>query len=469
MKHRFLSIAASVFAASSFFFAGCKEDTIIKANAVPGIDGINVIGVSLPINCTTILDDSLVTSERISGFRVTGGAGKINDKFFGRTNLGLYFQVAPNLANFSLPAGYMLDSAVLVLPYTPMAWGDTTGDVTQSYSVYEVTDTMNITSTYYSRTQKSTGALPVSKAPVVVDIKKGKTDSVVVGHNPIKRPPHLRIPLSESFRDRMLTEAKLSGSNADFISRIKGLCVRATDTVSASNDRLLPYFFLEGTEDYYRASVMFYYRDPAVKGGDSTLTSSFSFVTTDCAHYTRVSRNYTGSLAANYINKPVDSILLLQNQPGASIDIKIPGLKNIPPAVINKAELVFTLIKLANDPEAISNDVYRMPEPTRILPYVVDATGAVTEVLDLGGNMASEASLDFIDGNRRILTVNGMNIVQYVINIPREVQRAVVNKTDTLHLRITGTTSFPGAYRAVFGGNRADYKVGFNITYSKLK
>jgi hypothetical protein len=333
---------------------------------------------------------------------------------------------------------------------------------------------MNVGSTYYSRTEKSTGAT-VSKAPVIVNVFKGKTDSVIVGDNPVKKPPHLRIPLSDAFRSRMLSEAKASTSNADFLTKIKGLCIRATDTgAGVGSDRLLPYFFLEGTEDYYRASVIFYYRDPAVtkkSGQDSTSTSSFSFVTTDCAHYTRVTRNYTGSFAANYINKPIDSVLLLQNQPGAAIDIKIPGLKNIPAAVINKAELVFTLIKLATDNDATSNDVYKMPEPLRILPYAVDANGAVNDVLDLGGSLISDASLEFIDGNKRSLTVNGMNITQYVINIPREVQRAVVNKTDTLHLRITGTTTFPGAYRAVFGGNSANTasKVGFNITYSKLK
>lgn len=62
-----------------------------------------------------------------------------------------------------------------------------------------------------------------------------------------------------------------------------------------------------------------------------------------------------------------------------------------------------------------------------------------------------------------------MDITQYRINIPREVQRAIVNKTDTLHLRINGTTRLPGAYRLVLGGKGSAYQAALNITYSKLK
>lgn len=462
MKHRFHNFIAAFWGMALFLsLTGCKEDTIIKAKVAPGVDGVNVIATSMPFNCKTVYDDSVITSKVISGLPVLAGVGNINDGFFGQTQWGVYLQVAPSAANFALPQN--CDSAVLVLPYSGFRWGDTTdATVTQSYQAYEVTDTMSVSATYYSKTVKNYNATPVGAASNV-NISRLIKDSVKVAG--LNRGPHLRIKLTQDFINKMLSQAAGSTSNADYVSKVPGIYVSST----TSNGRLVPFFYLDGSADYSRAGVIFYYHITSTDP-DSVKSASFSFVTADCAHYNYIQRNYASAPANNYINKDVDSILLVQNEPGAAIDIKIPNLGSLPVALVNKAELVFTKISIANDPEAdMTTGKYKLFEPARLFPYVIDASGATTDVLDAGGSLVTQSSLDFVDGSKRTITVNGMDITQYVINIPREVQRAIVNKTDTLHLRINGTTTFPGAYRLVAGGKRSMYQAALNITYSKLK
>lgn len=462
MKHRFHNLIAAFWGMALFLsLTGCKEDTIIKAKVAPGVDGVNVIATSMPFNCKTVFDDSVITSTVIPDLRVVAGIGNVEDGFFGKTTWGLYLQVAPNAANFSLPQ--TCDSAVLILPYAGFRWGDTTDLITeQSYEAYEVTDTMSVSSTYYSKTVKNYN--PVKVGASKVNVSHLVKDSIKVAG--VTRAPHLRIKLTQDFTARMLSEAAGSTSNADYVSKIKGIYIKS---VTTSGGRAVPFFYLDGSADYARAGVIFYYHTNTMDP-DSVKSGSFSFVTVDCAHYNYIQRDYASAPANNYIDKNVDSILLLQNEPGAAIDIKIPNLGSLPVSVVNKAELVFTKISLASDPEANSaTGKYTLSEPSRLYPVRIDENGATVDVLDFGGNLVTQSSIDFIDGTSHTITVNGMDITQYRINIPREVQRAIVNKTDTLHLRINGTTRLPGAYRLVLGGKSSMYQAALNITYSKLK
>jgi hypothetical protein len=159
---------------------------------------------------------------------------------------------------------------------------------------------------------------------------------------------------------------------------------------------------------------------------------------------------------------------LLQNEPGAAIDLRFPYLKNFADVngralLVNRAQLVLTRVKLGND---AGSDKF-LPQPSRIYPVGVDANGAAYSVLDREP-LTSATPLIFMDGSLQELNLGGITISRYVINIPREIQRAITNKTEQLHLRINGTQTFAGAYRLTAGGNHSLYKVSLNITYSKL-
>ncbi|OSZ79069.1 hypothetical protein CAP35_12705 [Chitinophagaceae bacterium IBVUCB1] len=443
---------------------GCKEDTIIKAGITPASDNIfsNAIGDTLTIIAKTIEDDSIATGFTPTTTNIIHGAGVTNDAFFGRTNWGIYMQVIPTASNLTLPA--TPDSAVLILPYAGFSWGDTINkNATLEYSVYRVTENLSRDTLYYSKDKKSIDyANPVSD-PVIVNLYSLKYDSIKVAGS--KRKQHLRIKLKGSFLNELVTAAKNANNNGDFLNSIKGLYIAARDT-NNNTCKVIPYFFLSGSGDYSRASVALYYNENGNTNPDNISTSFLNFTTADCAHFNYISRKYDGYPAYPFVKRTTtqtsDSIILLQNEPGAALDIRIPYIKNLPTAIINKAQLVITKVSVAGDPDAET-----MFEPNRIFPVGVDATGKAYAILDLANASDNTAAFDFVDGVRQSVTINGVTISQWRLNIPREVQKAITNKVDALHLRINGTVTYPGAYRLIAGGKHSKYSIRLNITYTQ--
>lgn len=464
MKHPFRKLAAlASVAAFSLIHTGCKEDTIIKADVIPSVDSLyaNTFLDTITVLAKTFFDDSIVTSiTPTTAPYVIHALGTVNDPFFGRTNASIYFQVVPERANYIFSANNpVIDSAFVVLPYTFFRWGDTGSNSTQNLTVYRVTDDMSKSDVYYSHTVKGIDFSGNVSEPVTVDVSKLDDSVMVLGQ---MRAPHLRIKLRDYFVQILKDIAAGSGDNAAFISAMKGLCVASTDTTNTTG-RSLMYFILNNPADYRRAAVQFFYHEGS--NIDSVKSSFFNFVSSDCAHYNRITRNYAGYPAAQYFNStaPSDSIVLLQNEPGAAIDLKFPYLKNLPAVVVNRAQLVITRVKLGNDPDA---DLFF--EPSRIFPIGVDPSGKLYSLLDLEPGSNGTIPYDFVDGSIQTTDLGGVTISRYVINIPREVQRAITNKTEQLHLRINGTQTYPGAYRLITGGGNGLNKISLQITYSKL-
>ncbi len=466
MKNNLLNLAIGLlisgFAIST---TGCKEDTIIKAGITPASDNIfsNAIGDTLTIISKTFEDDSLATSTTPTNINVIHGAGVTNDAFFGRTNWGIYMQLVPTASNLTLPS--TPDSAVLILPHSGFNWGDT-GDKNANieYMVYRMTEDISKDKTYYSKTKTGVDwGNPVSD-PVSVNLYNLKTDSIKVAGS--TRAPHMRIKLKGSFLNELVTIAKNANNSGDFINAMKGLYIAARDT-NNNTCKVVPFFFLTGSADYMRAAIALYYNQNGNTNPDNISTAFINFTANDCAHYNYISRKYDGYPAYPYVKRTTtqtsDSIILMQNQPGAALDIKIPYIKNLPRAIINKAQLVITKVSVAGDPDA---DIMR--EPNRIFPIGVDASGNEYSVLDLENVDANSALYDFVDGTKRSVTLNGVIITQWYINIPREVQKAILNKSEQLHLRIKGTITYPGAYRLVAGGKHSTYSIRLNITYSQM-
>jgi hypothetical protein len=54
--------------------------------------------------------------------------------------------------------------------------------------------------------------------------------------------------------------------------------------------------------------------------------------------------------------------------------------------------------------------------------------------------------------------------------LPRETQKAIIEKRDELHLRLRGAPLFPAAYSLKAGGRtNAKYKFQFNVVFSTPK
>ncbi len=468
MKPRFLSITGIILLAASIAATtGCKEDTIVKASIAPGDNGLGTVNVpdTFTVNASNVFAEKLKTSEKISGIPVVHALGTIVDPYFGTTNAGIYMQVLPTTSGFRFVAegtNYTVDSAVLILPFYGFAWGNRTDPKPQKFRVYRVDEAMSTTADYYSNQHLKVRGTPL--ADVTIDMKSVLNDTPsAAGTKTAYR--HIRIPLGQDFITDVTNNIGTATfeNDANFLSYFNGFYVAPDSATNINNNTdLLPYILLDGSNDYARASVAFYYRE---NGGTETKTAFFNYqreqATSKTANFNQISRNYNGYPVQQITGKNYSDTLVLQNDPGMNIDLRIPNLDQLPVAAIIKAELVITQLKTG-----VAADSLQVPN--RIVPKGVDAAGNEYEIADFSVSDYT-AALVFVDGTKRTeKDAGGNDIITYRINIPRELQKAIIDKRNELHLRIKGGTGFPAAYRLVAGGrNSGAYRMQLNIVYSK--
>lgn len=483
MKQSFQSLAIALFIAILAVLSqtGCKENTIANSKLAPNIDNITTFGDTLKVITKTYFDDTIETGLTIGGIAVNQALGVINaDPYFGTTNAAIYFQAIPSYGNYNLSLGtdinnlpYIFDSAVLILPYTGFRWGDTTSVSNQTFTAYMLADTMSTTTAYYSYNTKALGAA-IGSATVNVNTIQ---DSVYI--RGVNVAPHLHIRLDSATIAPILNSegVQTAGSYSAFLTAFPGICVKAANPNQTSH--VLPYFRLDPTDiaqDFYTAAgIAFYYHSSSLP--DSPVVNPIAFNTTYCAHFNSIFRDYrnypVNALFQSYQQNPhtSDSVIALQNQPGAALDLKVYGIKAIPMCVVNKAELDITVVS-TNNPTA-DNTFF---QPSELYPLGIDSNGIAYTIADRYP-LTSISPLAVLDGYPQTFTysVGPITVTTYVLNMPREVQAAIVAKRDTLHLHINGTQDYYGAYRLVAGGNKAGtqrggypYWVNLRVVYSKI-
>jgi hypothetical protein len=445
----------------------CKENTIIRTDVVPAVDNITVFGTdTLTLVTNTVKDDTVVTNAYVSGLNVYMGAGNIsNDAYFGKTSANFYFQVRPPQDNYSFDRSkYELDSAVLILPYSGTAYGDTVGSAGyQTFKAYRMTEPIYFDSVYYasSPARSVEGSPFASKTVFIPDLVNSRRDSTLVGG--IKRAPHLRLRITDNDLVNRIVDAG-AANTAAFLTIFNGIFI-----TTESGGNTIPYFRLNGDDQFSKAGIVTYYHTRN-SGGlvTDTLTASFPFdpsaSQTKTAFFNRVTRDFMGTPVQHLFSSASGSegTVAVQNLPGAAIDLRIPYVKNLPRCIVNKAELIITQVPSPMD------GVFAPPD--RLYPMVIDQYGVRSRIADLNANTSS-ASLYFVDGYMRAANVNGKIVNQYVLNFPRELQNAIVEQKKELRLRINGTQSFIGAFRLTAAGStysQPSYRIKLNVVYTKF-
>ena len=77
-----------------------------------------------------------------------------------------------------------------------------------------------------------------------------------------------------------------------------------------------------------------------------------------------------------------------------------------------------------------------------------------------------------MDGFFHYFTYGSTTLSTYTINIPREVMTSIAANNDTLHLHISGTEDFYGAFKLVAAGGSYSnplYQPKLIVVYSNLK
>ena len=453
--------------------SGCRENTIINSKVAPSNNLDSVYSYTLPNIIThTYYSDAAITSTNIGGIPIYQGVGSMTDSYFGTMTGSTYFQIIPAAFTNVFDNTVTIDSAVLFMPYSGLTYGDTSSlSLTQSYQVFYMQDSIGFYNIYYSYSTKPLDFANPLSDPTPINIYSIKDTMSVNGiyyyHGMRIR---LKVPALMSHLSPALSLTETSTSPAtDFINAFNGICVRPANTGVFTN--AIPYFQLDGANTNSEANIMVYYHHTALS---DTLSQVYYFNSGVCAHFNNITRSYSHYPVNSLYNSTAanDSIIALQNQPGARIDIIIPGITSIPQgAVINKVELQLTLLPNYNSQFLFA--------PEKISPLGV---GSATYPLGVGAGLeyniadryplTSLSPLAVMDGYLHSLNRNGTTVSTFTIDLPREVMNSISSKNDTIHLHISGTQDFYGAFHMVAGGGNypdPNYRAKLIVVYSKLK
>lgn len=443
--------------------AACREKSTTKPDLIPGVDNIHTFETdTLGISIRTSFFDSLQTNDY--SFPVVALGRIENDVFFGKTTAGVYMQVVPPGDGFSFPANTTIDSSVLSMPYAYFSFGDTISS-NPAHAVhlkaYRITDpfTFDLNRRYFAFDRLAYSSL--LGAGTITTKSLNDTFSLATGDTVYNK---LRLKLNDAFNNIMATtDAAILGSPSAFLDYFRGIYL-APDTTLSQNT--LNYVLMSGGAgnlNYSNAQVEVYYH----AGSDTTLKRAFfRFQPASCSFFNGVYRNYAGSPARAYTGNTSanrDSVIL-QTYPGFRSDLTIRLGNSIPPSVINKAELSVTAIKTGDDT--------RFPPPAVMLVRVVESDGSERLVADMANadgslNTSGQA---FVGGTSVSVTVGGVQYTRYILNIPRELQQALVTGKTELKLRLSSSIAFPGSFRMIAGGTGAPdaTRLRFHVIYTKL-
>lgn len=450
--------------AAVFLVSSCKEDAIIKTSLTPSIDNIHTFGIgpdfgndTITIKARTAFEDTVVTSDRLNGYPIYHALGSVSDPFAGKTSASIFMQIAQPSTTFALDAADVIDEVYLTLPYAGFTWGDTTMKSSRSVNVYAINAPFSKDTTFYNYSSLSYDPTLLGTATVSTGPRGAGTiqDSVMVkGKN---QGPQIRIKLAQSYVDALRAALAFDTSYAVFAQNLPGLYITPDTTNPGA---ALPYVVLSG------AAGLQVYAHNTTSGNDS-IVYYFPYNESYSAHFNRITRNYTGSQAYALLQSQDTNAatLLMQNAPGAVIDLRLPYIQQLPKnVIINKAELVFTKVSATGDDKFFG--------PGRLYPTGINTTGGRYTIADryTENRSTPQATLDFIDGVPQMVDKGGVTLTQYRINIPREVQQTIVQGINGIHLRIGGTVNFPAAYRVLLGGTgnpEKQYRPAINIIYTK--
>jgi hypothetical protein len=454
----FLALALSL---GFFSWQSCKERTVLPSDLIPAVDNIHTFELTadqLGISLQTGIYDSLKTNDSVNS---TIGLGLIpNDPFFGSIKSGLYFQVVPPAAFYTFPDNLVLDSACISLPFDNLSFGDTSNAANNFLylKVYRLTEPMVKESTYYTFQSFSFNPTPVGGGAVSL---QSLTDTFHIPGDTLSG--QIRIKLSNAFAQSIIdADSADLVSHAAFISFLNGLYIVPADTTALQNR--ISYFHLAGATSNAATRIDFFYHN---NGDTVSKLVSFPFNAASSAFANRISKNYTGTPANDFIQHTEnrDSVLI-QGYPGFYTGITIRNLDMIPPSVINKAQLLVTSL-------AVGSDAIYGP-PLRLFLEKLDDNGVPGPIADVlgGSGTPSSGGLDFMDGMPKEITINGQLHYQYALNFPRELQNAIKAGKTELTLRLSSGTTFPGAFRLVadgLHGTNPDTKLKADIIYTKIQ
>lgn len=206
-----LMLSAAFFCLALVATSCKKKKSPIGEGALPPGSEMSSSGVdTFELFTYTIDEDSTVSMD--PRFNLLGS---YNDPVFGQVEANFYTQLTVEGFNPDFPSPYTVDSVVMAFEF-----GGFYGEVSeQTFEVFEVTEDLTRDSTYLSSSSATNDPtnLVDGSGLILPELQEG----AVVGDDTLNA--QLRIPLSTSFGDDLMTLAASTSDTESFLENFKGL------------------------------------------------------------------------------------------------------------------------------------------------------------------------------------------------------------------------------------------------------
>ena len=367
-----------------FLFASCKNTNSIGISPDPDLaikgelDTMLVALKTVPDEVKTSLGFPRLPLGYING-----------DPIFGNTEASLAMSVTLPGGNYKIGQSPVIDSAVLVLPYSTQFYGDTATSV-YSFNVHQLQKDLALEKSFMTNkvwpvqdniVGAFTGKIQPKTPVKITDIVTGGVDTLVT------IPPHIRIKLSNEFiQNNILNlDSASTSKNGKFTAAFKGLHVSVNKTNSTGKGGIM-FFDFTGAN----ANVQLYYKrqNASTSTATDTIAVSFPIASTTGPIAATVKHDYTGTPVETQLSEPNPatpySVTYLQALAGVRNKISFPSLNKFiervkdgnadAKIVINRAELV---VNLAN-----GTDVAPFTPAPRLALYRLDIANQRANIPD---------------------------------------------------------------------------------------
>ena len=420
---------------AGLFFSACKKPTLDDTKLLPD-DVLDLrFTDTLTIEAETVSEDSLDASPATLCL-----LGSMHDPALGYTNAGCYipFELLNNNLTFD-DTIVTLDSVVLTLWYY-----NTYGEwrIPQTVEVYEMSEDLIDSVKYFSDKVFSTYTNPVGTKTFIPNTK----DSLTIGNNTYA--PSLRIKLDNSFGEKFTSAADSSdyANNENFRNYFKGLYLSASK--AGGGQGLIAF---NPYQDGVRLTLYYH----TIEGNDT----SYFFPADAPLVVNRYTHDYR---SASAVSTAGDSVVFIQGLSGLNTKFTVPNIRSLGNILINKAELVLTVI-----PDATGKDSIFTP-PAKLGMLMSDENGYFNGVTSdqlypsstiFGGNKEEETD-----------TVTGQKLIKYKFNLSRYYQEVISESRTDNGIFILPDKRYQIPDRIVAGGsNHSQYAMKLNLLYEIIE
>ena len=301
---------------------------------------------TITLKARTVIADSVATS--LGRMNVLG---VIDDPVFGKTRASIYTETRPPVVPLSLGENPVLDSISLVLAYSGRYYGSPGTNLT--IRVYELNENFPEADTLYSNSSLTYSPELITRHPEGFRFRPAPVDSVLVGND--IRPPQIRIPLSDTFGQKILlaNDTEAFENIPNYLEVFKGLYVTLDKELDGFEAPVgqpgMGSIFQLDMFSVFTAIELYYHNET------DTLMRRFNYdmrrfpIDRFARHFTQVEHfgyeNANEILRAQVVDGDQslgDSLLFMQSLGQLRIDIAFPYLDDLigQTWLINKAELV---------------------------------------------------------------------------------------------------------------------------------